>query len=41
MNGYKNSIDKDLVEMTLMGDENAYEELVTRHERSVHGTAIR
>lgn len=41
MNGYKNSIDKDLVEMTLMGDENAYEELVTRHERSVHGTAYK
>lgn len=41
MNGYKNSIDKDLVEMTLMGDENAYEELVIRHERSVHGTAYK
>ncbi|MBO7246128.1 MAG: RNA polymerase sigma factor SigW, partial [Clostridia bacterium] len=41
MNGYKNSIDKDLVEMTLMGDENAYEELVTRHERSVHCTAYK
>ena len=41
MNGYKNSIDKDLVEMTLMGDESAYEELVTRHERSVHGTTYK
>ena len=41
MNGYKNEIDKDLVKMTLVGDEKAYEELVTRHERSVHGTAFK
>ncbi|MBR6506391.1 MAG: sigma-70 family RNA polymerase sigma factor [Clostridia bacterium] len=41
MNGYKNTIDKDLVKMTLVGDEKAYEELVTRHERSVHGTAFK
>lgn len=41
MNGYKNTIDKDLVEMTLVGDEKAYEELVIRHERSVHGTAFK
>ena len=41
MNGYKNTIDKDLVKMILVGDEKAYEELVTRHERSVHGTAFK
>ncbi len=33
--------DSVLVQLTLLGDENAYAELVTRHERSVKGTAYK
>ncbi len=40
-NFYKDTKDGALVEMTLLGNENAYEELVTRHEKSVHGTAYK
>ncbi|MBO5403134.1 MAG: RNA polymerase sigma factor [Clostridia bacterium] len=45
MNGpnklYKDKKDCTLVEMTLLGNESAYEELVTRHEKSVRGTAYK
>lgn len=40
-NGYKETDDTALVEMTLLGNEQAYEELVTRHEKSVYGTAFK
>ncbi len=33
--------DAALVELTLLGDEHAYEVLVTRHERAVKGTAFK
>lgn len=33
--------DKTLVELTLLGDESAYEELVLRHQRAVMGTAFK
>ncbi len=41
MNSYKEKKDDTLVEMTLLGNEKAYEELVTRHESSVKGTAYK
>ncbi len=39
--GYKDTLDSALVEMTLLGNTNAYEELVSRHQKSVHGTAFK
>lgn len=39
MNSYSENNDETLVTMTLLGDESAYEELVTRHQRAVIGTA--
>lgn len=33
--------DKTLVELTLLGDDSAYEELVIRHQRAVMGTAFK
>lgn len=41
MNDYKDKKDGTLVEMTLLGDDRAYETLVTRHQRSVMGTAYK
>ncbi len=41
MNDYKDKKDGTLVEMTLLGDDRAYETLVTRHQRSVIGTAYK
>ena len=39
MNNHFDKTDEALVELTLLGDETAYEELVTRHQRAVMGTA--
>ena len=39
MNKYFEKDDSTLVQMTLLGDESAFEELVTRHQRAVKGTA--
>ena len=39
MNKYHDKDDSTLVQMTLLGDQSAFEELVTRHERAVNGTA--
>ncbi len=39
MNKYHDKDDSTLVQMTLLGDKSAFEELVTRHERAVNGTA--
>lgn len=41
MTEYFDKDDNTLVELTLLGKEQAYEELVTRHERSVKGTAYK
>ena len=41
MNKYNGYDDTMLVEMTLLGDNRAYGELVSRHERSVMGTAVK
>lgn len=41
MNKYKEHKDSILVDMTLLGDERAFEELVKRHEKSVKGTAYK
>ena len=41
MKNYKEHRDNVLVEMTLLGDERAFEELVIRHEKSVKGTAYK
>lgn len=41
MNRYSEESDKVLVELTLLGESDAYEELVKRHEKSVLGTAIK
>ncbi len=35
MKNYKEHKDSTLVDMTLLGDERAFEELVKRHEKSV------
>ena len=40
MNKYFEKDDSTLVQMTLLGDETAFEELVTRHQRAVKGTAF-
>ena len=41
MNPHSGKDDKLLVEMTLLGDEEAYEALVLRHRRAVMGTAYK
>lgn len=41
MNKYSDKDDQFLVEMTLLGDEAAYEALVLRHQRAVMGTAYK
>lgn len=41
MNEHFNRNDETLVELTLLGDGTAYEELVTRHQRAVKGTAYK
>ena len=41
MNKHSDKDDKFLVEMTLLGDEEAYEALVLRHQRAVMGTAYK
>lgn len=41
MDNYKDKKDDTLVELTLLGNESAYEELVIRHEKSVKGTAYK
>lgn len=41
MNRYSDKDDKLLVEMTLLGVEDAYEALVRRHQRAVMGTAYK
>ena len=41
MNNHFDKTDEALVELTLLGDETAYEELVTRHQRAVMGTAYK
>jgi RNA polymerase sigma-70 factor (ECF subfamily) len=41
MKNYKEHQDGALVELTLLGNEKAYEELVIRHEKAVKGTAFK
>lgn len=41
MNKYNGYDDTTLVEMTLLGDNDAYGELVRRHEKAVMGTAVK
>lgn len=41
MNGFKDKKDGALVELSLLGNEKAYEELVIRYEKSVKGTALK
>ncbi len=41
MTAYSDKEDNTLVELTLLGEDRAYEELVTRHERAVMGTAYK
>ena len=41
MNCYNNEKDNVLVELTLLGNEAAFEELVIRHENAVKGTALK
>ena len=41
MNNHFDKTDEALVELTLLGDETAYEELVTRHQRAVMRTAYK
>lgn len=41
MGTHSDQNDKTLVELTLLGDEKAYEELVLRHQRAVMGTAFK
>ena len=41
MNNHSDKNDKTLVELTLLGDESAYEELVDRHQSAVMGTAYK
>ena len=41
MNKHSDKDDKLLVDMTLLGDEEAYEALVLRHQRAVMGTAYK
>lgn len=41
MNNHFDKTDEVLVELTLLGDGTAYEELVTRYQRAVIGTAYK
>lgn len=41
MVNFKNTQDGTLVELSLLGDQKAYEELVLRHEKAVKGTAYK
>lgn len=41
MKKHSDQNDKTLVELTLLGDETAYEELILRHQSSVMGTAFK
>ncbi len=41
MNKHSDKNDQTLVELTLLGEESAYEELVARHRRAVMGTAFK
>lgn len=41
MNGFTDKTDDTLVEMTLLGSDSAFEELVTRYEKKVKGTAFK
>ncbi len=41
MKNYKEKSDGTLVELSLLGEQSAYEELVRRHEKSVLGTAYK
>ncbi len=41
MNEYHDKDDGTLVHLTLLGDKNAFEELVTRYERAVMGIALK
>ena len=41
MTNYSDKPDEILVELTLLGNEQAYGELVTRHEKAVKGTAYK
>ncbi len=41
MNKYSEMNDGNLVQLTLLGEERAYEELVIRHEKNVLGTAYK
>ncbi len=41
MSNFFEKDDAALVELTLLGDEHAYEVLVTRHQRAVQGTAFK
>lgn len=41
MNDFKDKKDSFLVEMSLLGSNKAYEELIIRHEKSVKGTALK
>ncbi|MBQ7671339.1 MAG: RNA polymerase sigma factor [Clostridia bacterium] len=41
MNNYSDKTDETLVELTLLGNDEAYEELVVRHEKAVKGTAYK
>ena len=39
MPNYSGKNDETLVELSLLGDDSAYAELVSRHQRAVMGTA--
>ncbi len=41
MTVYNDKKDDVLVELTLLGEQGAYEELVRRHENAVMGTAYK
>ena len=41
MKAHTDKKDETLVELTLLGDKTAYEELVLRHQRAVMGTAYK
>ena len=41
MPNYSGKNDETLVELSLLGDDSAYAELVSRHQRAVMGTAYK
>lgn len=41
MPNYSEKNDETLVELSLLGDDSAYAELVSRHQRAVMGTAYK